>query len=169
MLEPSTQGFLSIIEKSFPRSDLYLFELLQNAVDDGASSVTFRVHDARRSSASSSSLSSASASISGSGLAFHHNGREFTPLDVLGLASVGLSTKTGRTIGFMGVGFKAVYVRIQFFFHMRAHSCKRNSKTDIALTQSNCLLVVRLTYAILICNLVVVWNVEWTIKTFKQS
>ena len=100
VLEPSTQGFLSIIEKSFPRSDLYLFELLQNAVDDGASSVSFRVHSGGRGGGGG-----------GGGLAFHHNGRAFTPLDVLGLASVGLSTKTGRTIGFMGVGFKAVYKR----------------------------------------------------------
>ena len=38
-------------------------------------------------------------------------GREFAELDILGLASVGLSTKVGRTIGFMGVGFKAVYKR----------------------------------------------------------
>ena len=41
-----------------------------------------------------------------------HNGRRFTPLDVIGLSSVGLSTKTSkRTIGFMGIGFKAVYKR----------------------------------------------------------
>ena len=47
------------------------------------------------------------------GLHFTHNGRGFTALDVLGLASVGLSTKSKaeRTIGFMGVGFKAVYKR----------------------------------------------------------
>ena len=41
--EPSIQGFLSILEKTFPRSDLYLYELLQNAVDDGASRVGFEV------------------------------------------------------------------------------------------------------------------------------
>jgi len=40
-----------------------------------------------------------------------HDGRGFTPLDVLGLSSVGLSSKAGRTIGFMGIGFKAVYRR----------------------------------------------------------
>ena len=36
VLEPAIRGFLSILEKQFPRNDLYLFELLQNAVDDGA-------------------------------------------------------------------------------------------------------------------------------------
>lgn len=35
--EPVVSGFLSILQKQFPRNDLYLFELLQNAVDDGAS------------------------------------------------------------------------------------------------------------------------------------
>ena len=36
VLEPSVAGYLSILEKQFARSDLYLFELLQNAVDEGA-------------------------------------------------------------------------------------------------------------------------------------
>ena len=99
VLEPSIRGFLSILEKQFPRNDLYLFELLQNAVDDGASHVCFKSYK------------------KDGGLEFFHNGRGFNPLDVLGLASVGLSTKgldpsgPKRTIGFMGVGFKAVYKR----------------------------------------------------------
>ena len=79
-------------------ADLYLFELLQNAVDDGAR--TIRVDACARTG----------------GLTLRHDGRRFSPLDALGLASVGLSTKGSasggrRTIGFMGVGFKAVYKR----------------------------------------------------------
>lgn len=100
VLEPSVRGFLSVLEKQFARSDLYLFELLQNAVDDGASEIHLSV--------------AKSSSGGGGGLSFRHNGRAFTPLDVLGLSSVGLSTKTRegkRTIGFMGVGFKACYKR----------------------------------------------------------
>jgi hypothetical protein len=96
VLEPSIRGFLSILEKTFPRNDLYLFELLQNAVDDGAMKVCFI------------------ASPNGQALMFRHNGRPFAALDCLGLASVGLSTKADgsrRTIGFMGIGFKAVYKR----------------------------------------------------------
>ena len=98
VLEPAVRGFLSILEKQFPRSDLYLFELLQNAVDDGAR--TIRVDACARTG----------------GLTLRHDGRRFSPLDALGLASVGLSTKGSasggrRTIGFMGVGFKAVYKR----------------------------------------------------------
>lgn len=99
VLEPSIRGFLGILEKQFPRNDLYLFELLQNSVDDGASMVILK----------SFGLTSDSP-----GLFFCHNGRSFSPLDILGLASVGLSTKgteEKKKIGFMGVGFKAVYKR----------------------------------------------------------
>ena len=90
--EPSVKGFLSLLENAiFPRNDLYLFELLQNAVDDEALTVRFEAR--------------------GSALRIWHDGREFSPLDVFGLSSVGFSAKSGRTIGFMGVGFKAVYKR----------------------------------------------------------
>ena len=91
--EPSVRGFLSILSKQFAASHLYLFELLQNAVDEGATSV-------RVARTSHSSLSVA------------HDGRRFAPLDVVGLSSVGLSTKAGRSaIGCMGIGFKAVFKR----------------------------------------------------------
>jgi hypothetical protein len=99
VLEPSIRGFLGILEKQFPRNDLYLFELLQNSVDDGASMVVLKSFDLNTNSP---------------GLFFCHNGRCFSPLDILGLASVGLSTKgteDKKKIGFMGVGFKAVYKR----------------------------------------------------------
>ena len=89
--EPSVKGFLSLLENAvFPRNDLYLFELLQNAVDDDATAVSF------------------TATPDGAGLLIRHNGRPFSPLDVFGLSSVGFSAKSGRSIGFMGVGFKAV-------------------------------------------------------------
>lgn len=35
VMEPAVRGFLSLLEKQFPSNSLYLFELLQNAVDDG--------------------------------------------------------------------------------------------------------------------------------------
>ena len=96
VLEPSVKGFLSILEKQFPRADLYLFELLQNAVDDGAESIVVELV----------------ASASAPSLRLTHDGRGFSPLDVNGLASVGMSTKTSRrAAGFMGIGFK-VRVRV---------------------------------------------------------
>lgn len=99
VLEPSIRGFLAILEKQFPRNDLYLFELLQNAVDDGANRVSLK----QSSHAGQSSIH------------FCHNGRGFTPLDVLGLSSVGLSTKGDeekRKIGFMGA---CIYSVLSFF------------------------------------------------------
>ena len=82
VLEPSVAGFLSILEKQFARSDLYLFELLQNAVDEGAMSVRVDLNS------------------SPPGLRFAHDGKGFSPLDVNGLASVGMSTKaTKRAVG----------------------------------------------------------------------
>ena len=75
-----------------------MWELLQNAVDDGASNVTIE-------------------RIGGAGgVRLRHDGRRFSPLDVLGLCSVGLSTKQlsgKKSIGFMGIGFKAVYKRFR--------------------------------------------------------
>ncbi|EOD33828.1 hypothetical protein EMIHUDRAFT_229110 [Emiliania huxleyi CCMP1516] len=98
VLEPSVRGFLSILEKQFPRSDLYLFELLQNAVDDGARVVRLEL-------------------LPGPALRLSHDGRGFSPLDVNGLASVGMSTKQSRrAAGFMGIGFKACHKR---FAHVR--------------------------------------------------
>eukprot|EP00966_Prymnesium_polylepis_P036610 849506-Prymnesium_polylepis.1 len=60
-------GFLSILEKQFARADLYLFELLQNAVDEGSLDIRVEL------------LSSPP------GLRFSHDGSRFTPLDVNGL------------------------------------------------------------------------------------
>jgi hypothetical protein len=96
VLEPSVQGFLRILEKQFPRSDLYVFELLQNAIDEGARRVRVRL------------------SPKSDAITFEHDGASFTPLDVLGLSSVGLSTKSNvRSVGFMGIGFKATYKRFR--------------------------------------------------------
>jgi len=64
-------------------------ELLQNADDAGAT--TFRV------------------AIDGDELAVSHDGAPFAPRDVVGVLSVGQSTKAAGQIGTFGVGFKSVY------------------------------------------------------------
>ena len=77
---------------------------MQNAVDDGALNVEIaRLPGARGGGGGG-----------GGGVRVRHDGRRFSPLDVLGLCSVGLSTKQlsgKKSIGFMGIGFKAVYKR----------------------------------------------------------
>ncbi len=67
----------------------FLLELLQNADDAGASRVHFEVD--------------------GGELRVTHDGEPFGPLDVLGVLSVGQSTKGPADIGLFGVGFKSVY------------------------------------------------------------
>ena len=84
-------GFVKRLDQQFPRAELYLFELLQNAVDEGAQRVSFEIRDGA--------------------LVFQHDGEAFNASDVLGLSAVGATGKSGRTIGFMGLGFKSVYSR----------------------------------------------------------
>ena len=88
-----TQGFLSLLNRTFQRKDLYVFELLQNAIDENALEVVFKIEEAGRC------------------LVVEHSGCPFTAADVLGLSCVGMSGKSGRTLGFMGTGFKAVFQR----------------------------------------------------------
>ena len=65
----------------FPRPDLYVWELLQNAVDDGASNVLIeKIHTS-----------------SGNGVRVRHDGRRFSPLDVLGLCRL-VQIKNGEPV-----------------------------------------------------------------------
>ena len=69
----------------------FLFELIQNAEDAGATTLTFELFDDR--------------------LEVRHDGRPFTEADVRGVSGVGQSGKSGdlTTIGQFGIGFKSVY------------------------------------------------------------
>jgi hypothetical protein len=67
----------------------FIFELIQNAEDAGASTISFDVHDDR--------------------LEVRHDGRPFTEADVRGICGVAKSTKDLTGIGKFGIGFKAVY------------------------------------------------------------
>lgn len=67
----------------------FVFELLQNADDAEASEWALTVYDDR-------------AEIT-------HDGRPFSFFDVVGVTSIGLTTKRAGQIGFFGVGFKSVY------------------------------------------------------------
>ena len=69
----------------------FIFELIQNAEDAGASELTFTLFADR--------------------LEVRHDGRPFTEADVRGVAGVAQSTKSGdlTSIGRFGIGFKSVY------------------------------------------------------------
>ncbi len=67
----------------------FLIELLQNAADAGATTWNVHVYEDR--------------------LEVEHDGLPFTACDVVGVLSIGQTTKTKEQIGFFGVGFKSVY------------------------------------------------------------
>ena len=84
-------GIRKIVEDLYPDSAHFIYELLQNAEDTGASTASF--------------------SLSKSSLTFEHNGRTFDEKDLRAITNIGESTK-GRDddkIGRFGVGFKAVF------------------------------------------------------------
>jgi len=83
------QAALRDLQQTFPHHWLYVGELLQNAVDAGAKHI--RV-----------------AAIP-EGFLFEHDGTPFEPEHVRALCARGLSTKGAGTVGFMGIGFKAVF------------------------------------------------------------
>ncbi|WP_321336171.1 sacsin N-terminal ATP-binding-like domain-containing protein [uncultured Cohaesibacter sp.] len=84
-------GIRRIVEELYPDSAHFIFELLQNAEDTGATEVDFV--------------------LTSDCLAFEHNGRPFTEADILGITDVGEGTKSDDEdkIGRFGVGFKAVF------------------------------------------------------------
>ena len=84
-------GIRRIVEELYPDSAHFIFELLQNAEDTGATEVGFELRS--------------------DCLSFEHNGRPFSEADILGITDVGEGTKFDDvdTIGRFGVGFKAVF------------------------------------------------------------
>ena len=93
---PDGRGLLSVVELTFSHRWVYLYELVQNALDVCASSIALRLAE------------------DGDALIFQHNGdRSLDQKDVEGLSKVFRSTKGARSVGFMGIGFKSVFMRFQ--------------------------------------------------------
>lgn len=86
---------LDIFEDFYPDRAHFVYELLQNAEDAGATHVTFALKPDR--------------------LICEHDGREFTEADVAAITGIHNSTKTDAQdrIGKFGVGFKSVFVYTQ--------------------------------------------------------
>ena len=83
---------LDIFEDFYPDKAHFIYELLQNAEDTGASEVSFV--------------------LSEKGLLFKHNGRPFDKEDIRAITGIGVGTKKDDDdkIGRFGIGFKAVFV-----------------------------------------------------------
>lgn len=84
-------GIRKIVEELYPDSAHFIYELLQNAEDTGATEAQF--------------------TLSKIGLVFEHNGRPFEPKDIYAITDIGEGTKANDDdkIGRFGVGFKAVF------------------------------------------------------------
>jgi len=82
-------GIRKIVEDLYPDRAHFIYELLQNAEDTGATEAEF--------------------TLSKSSLTFEHNGRPFDGRDLLGITDIGEGTKAEDRIGRFGVGFKAVF------------------------------------------------------------
>ncbi len=87
----------------------FIFELIQNAEDAGATALAFELFDDR--------------------LEVRHDGRPFTEADVRGVSGVGQSGKSGdlTTIGQFGIGFKSVYA---YTTSPRVHSGAEHFRID---------------------------------------
>ena len=83
--------FASVVDK-YPDPVHFVYELLQNAEDQGASCVKFRLESRR--------------------LVFEHDGDPFTPQDVENITGIGNTQKVEQAnkIGRFGLGFKSVFV-----------------------------------------------------------
>jgi hypothetical protein len=82
---------LDLLGQLYSERTHFIFELLQNAEDAGATGLTFELFDDR--------------------LQVRHDGRLFTEADVHGVCGIGKSPKFGdlTKIGKFGIGFKSVY------------------------------------------------------------
>jgi len=82
---------LDLLGQLYSERTHFLFELIQNAEDAGATGLAFELFDDR--------------------LEVRHDGRPFTEADVRGVCGVGQSGKSGdlTQIGKFGIGFKSVY------------------------------------------------------------
>jgi hypothetical protein len=80
---------LDLLGQLYSERTHFLFELIQNAEDAGATSLAFELFEDR--------------------LELRHDGRPFTEADVRGVCGVGKSTKSLTAIGKFGIGFKSVY------------------------------------------------------------
>jgi len=90
------RGVLRAMELPFEHRWIYLFELIQNAVDARARSIAISVGDDDDS------------------LTFEHDGDDsIDESDVRGISKVFRSTKGASSVGFMGIGFKSVFGRFQ--------------------------------------------------------
>lgn len=104
---PQVLDSLDITVSSVPSINLYLFELIQNALDARADSIEIQLCQPAENDTTTPRDTSSSA-------VFLHNGPGglgTTDVHVRGMSNVFQSTKSVGSVGFMGFGFKTLYKR----------------------------------------------------------
>lgn len=104
---PQVLDSLDITVSSVPSINLYLFELIQNALDARADSIEIQLRQPSPEDVTTPRDTSSSA-------VFLHNGPGglgTTDTHVRGMSNVFQSTKSVGSVGFMGFGFKTLYKR----------------------------------------------------------
>ena len=127
-------GIRTFVEELYPDRAHFIYELLQNAEDAGATTAQFRLR---------SDL-----------LVFEHNGRPFSKDDVRNITNIGKSAKKHQQdkIGRFGIGFKAVFAYCETPESGRQHihsrslsSCCRPTSAPIRNSMAELVLIFRLT------------------------
>ena len=91
---PDGRGALRALDLTFEHRWIYLFELVQNALDANAKSIAFRLVE------------------DNDALTCQHDGtKDLNKRDVEGLSKIFRSTKGASSVGFMGIGFKSIFKR----------------------------------------------------------
>jgi hypothetical protein len=85
------KGIRKVVEDMYPDSAHFIYELLQNAEDTGATEAKF--------------------TLTKENLIFEHNGRPFEEADIAAITDIGEGTKEDdeEKIGRFGIGFKAIF------------------------------------------------------------
>jgi hypothetical protein len=106
---------LDLLGQLYSERTHFIFELIQNAEDAGATELAFELFDDR--------------------LEVRHDGRPFTEADVRGVCGVGQSAKSGdlTKIGQFGIGFKSVYA---YTSTPRVHSGDEHFRIDVYVRPS---------------------------------
>ena len=93
---PKGRGILRVPSLSFDHRWIYLFELVQNALDAGARTIS--IQESKKDAS----------------LIFQHDGgKQLSEEDVEKLSQMLRSTKGASSIGFMGIGFKSLFGRFR--------------------------------------------------------
>lgn len=90
-IEKNEVDLLTLLTGQYNDPSHFIYEILQNAEDAGAKTISFSLHEDR--------------------LEINHNGKDFDYNDIKGITGIGYSTKKEdiNAIGKFGVGFKSVF------------------------------------------------------------